>query len=608
MSLVQSPAMFNNHHHNASYQQGHLRSRSYNEMLTSFNASSASSASSHSAPGSTPRPPFSTPAYIKKRSHSDLVKQSTEGLAFYDQKRSRTAPPSPPYEINNKFGPGSALSVSSSSTDKLITSNVVRPNPNLRSRSLSPSKKFSNPLSPSNSPNSSPASSPSKPATAAAPSTPDTSLAAKAQPQTQTQVQTRLQLRDEDEHIHKRIRLPSISAALQSTKSSSIRLKPVITPPTVSLDYFDTYKPNDENWRYELLDTINKDSKYFHLNQYNYLNKYATSAKYQSQSQSQSINSSYGYKPNFDSRISSKITNQRPSLPSVSSICHEKKINFPFESNYTYLNKTYMNDVEKYPEYLELAQSLIQLSQPRRRSDYHDHSAAVSSTAPIPTAVTPPTSYSPNSSVAPPPTRLPIVKPSHYSHQTYTEAPVPVVYHPSGTITPPASRLPSIQTNKYNSYPGMIQENNTANSHSPELVTLHHAPVQVQPLATPAAQQSHKFIPITPPSSKSKSRTELLKSPPKHHYNHHSPRVCISCGSDQSPCWRPSWSIKEGQLCNSCGLRYKKTSARCLNNNCKKIPAKGEWSLMQSKGKTMFDDGHDGYSCLECGWRVEIKT
>ncbi|ABN68092.2 GATA-type transcription factor [Scheffersomyces stipitis CBS 6054] len=466
MSLVQSPAMFNNHHHNASYQQGHLRSRSYNEMLTSFNAS-----------------------------HSDLVKQSTEGLAFYDQKRSRTAPPSPPYEINNKFGPGSALSVSSSSTDKLITSNVIRPNPNLRSRSLSPSKK-----------------------------------------------------------------LPSISAALQSTKSSSIRLKPVITPPTVSLDYFDTYKPNDENWRYELLDTINKDSKYFHLNQYNYLNKYATSAKYQSQSQQHSINS-----------ISSKIANQRPSLPSVSSICHEKKINFPFESNYTYLNKTYMNDVEKYPEYLELAQSLIQLSQP---------------------PVTPPTSYSPNSSAAPPPTRLPIVKPSQYSHQTYTEAPVPVVYHQSGTITPPASRLPSIQ----------------ANNHSPELVTLHHAPVQVQPLATPAAQQSHKFIPITPPSSKSKSRTELLKSPPKHHYNHHSPRVCISCGSDQSPCWRPSWSIKEGQLCNSCGLRYKKTSARCLNNNCKKIPAKGEWSLMQSKGKTMFDDGHDGYSCLECGWRVEIKT
>ncbi|KAK9345700.1 hypothetical protein V1522DRAFT_106624 [Lipomyces starkeyi] len=41
-------------------------------------------------------------------------------------------------------------------------------------------------------------------------------------------------------------------------------------------------------------------------------------------------------------------------------------------------------------------------------------------------------------------------------------------------------------------------------------------------------------------------------------------RRCISCGSDQSPCWRPSWSIEAGQLCNSCGLRYKKTGARML--------------------------------------------
>ena len=120
---------------------------------------------------------------------------------------------------------------------------------------------------------------------------------------------------------------------------------------------------------------------------------------------------------------------------------------------------------------------------------------------------------------------------------------------------------------------------------------------------TPPKKNNTKFIPITPPSAKQKT-TRDLKSPPK---LLNPPRVCISCGSDQSPCWRPSWSSKEGQLCNSCGLRYKKTSARCLNDECKKIPAKGEWSLMVTKGTTKFEDGSEGYGCLECGSAVEVK-
>ncbi|KAK9467391.1 hypothetical protein V1512DRAFT_261088 [Lipomyces arxii] len=77
-------------------------------------------------------------------------------------------------------------------------------------------------------------------------------------------------------------------------------------------------------------------------------------------------------------------------------------------------------------------------------------------------------------------------------------------------------------------------------------------------------------------------------------------RRCISCGSDQSPCWRPSWSIEAGQLCNSCGLRYKKTGARCLSSSCGRIPAKGEWVTMrstQSAGR---------YSCLYCGGGVAV--
>ncbi|KAK9451823.1 uncharacterized protein V1518DRAFT_36116 [Limtongia smithiae] len=77
-------------------------------------------------------------------------------------------------------------------------------------------------------------------------------------------------------------------------------------------------------------------------------------------------------------------------------------------------------------------------------------------------------------------------------------------------------------------------------------------------------------------------------------------RQCISCGSDQSPCWRPSWSIEAGQLCNSCGLRYKKTGARCLSRVCGRIPSKGEWVAMRSTQPT------GRYSCLYCGSGVAV--
>lgn len=95
-----------------------------------------------------------------------------------------------------------------------------------------------------------------------------------------------------------------------------------------------------------------------------------------------------------------------------------------------------------------------------------------------------------------------------------------------------------------------------------------------------------------------------------HHHNQ-SKRKCISCGSDQSPCWRPSWSTSAGQLCNSCGLRYKKTGARCIDPNCCRIPAKGEWTVMRSRGTTRITraDGSlgDVYACLHCNGEVEVK-
>lgn len=86
----------------------------------------------------------------------------------------------------------------------------------------------------------------------------------------------------------------------------------------------------------------------------------------------------------------------------------------------------------------------------------------------------------------------------------------------------------------------------------------------------------------------------------------HSKRRCISCGSDQSPCWRPSWSPSAGQLCNSCGLRYKKTNARCLNKSCGRIPAKCEWASI--KNDAVKDaDGKIHYRCTSCKGEIEVK-
>lgn len=495
------------------YTPGHIRSRSYNELLLQFKASITSLSPKVASP--VLAPPTQKLFYVKKRSYSDLINDSTGLLEASATKRSRTAPPSPPspaspsHELKHPPLPLPDLRIHSERHSHGRTA---------RCRSSSPSRNRFNPPSPSNSPKSSPVSLP--------PRNPSVSVSPKATLY--------------ENSPNAKITLPSIASALRAPLPP-IKLHPIT--PTVSLDYFDTYKPNDKNWRYELLDTINRGSKTFNLNQYNYLNKGPSPA----------LSSSFGGKPRFDSRISSKIRDyghysvKKPTvLPGIKYM--ERKINFPYESNYTYLNKTYMNDVEKYPEYLELAQLLIQLSKPPQFNSYTKLS---------------------------PPVFNPLVSPMA---QTYSEQTGLNVTLPSSTI------LPGLRpTNATQAFASMMAENT----------------------ASPPREKHTKFIPITPPSAKSKSRSELLKLPPKSHL--HAARVCISCGSDQSPCWRPSWSIKEGQLCNSCGLRYKKTSTRCLKKSCKKIPAKGEWLLMQSKGKTTFDDGSEGYSCLDCGGKVEVK-
>ncbi|SCU98426.1 LADA_0H12948g1_1 [Lachancea dasiensis] len=89
-------------------------------------------------------------------------------------------------------------------------------------------------------------------------------------------------------------------------------------------------------------------------------------------------------------------------------------------------------------------------------------------------------------------------------------------------------------------------------------------------------------------------------------------RTCISCLASDSPCWRPSWTNKkQDQLCNSCGLRYKKTQTRCLNDSCRKIPSKGELAIMKANGmlSTVGSGGETirALGCLFCNSLVETK-
>lgn len=391
-----------------------------------------------------------------------------------------------------------------------------------------------------------------------------------------------------------KVTLPSISDALAGLAQRSPNGLGRTIVPTLSLDYFDTYKPNDENWRYGLLDSIKHS-----------VGDETPKAKPQ-RPKLPLIGQLNSVRPNFDSRL--KV------VPTFA----ERKINFPYESNYTYLNKTYMNDVERYPEYLELAQLLIQLlrpqpytaplayslnpqpgfSHPKLEPDHavlherHVHERHVQQRAPVQQHVdrhvlhvSEPQHQHPHFH------EQPRVEHRH-GHNSAPHSPPMGAFSPyySAVTSPSATRLPSLAHIAYTTP-------DTSFEYKPSLPTMKKD--------KKTSAQRTRFIPITPPSVKDKTRLELMKLPPRNTHSTH--RVCISCGSDQSPCWRPSWSIKEGQLCNSCGLRYKKTAARCLNDECKKIPAKGEWSLMQTKGKTSFADGEEAYGCLECGFKVEVK-
>lgn len=89
--------------------------------------------------------------------------------------------------------------------------------------------------------------------------------------------------------------------------------------------------------------------------------------------------------------------------------------------------------------------------------------------------------------------------------------------------------------------------------------------------------------------------------------NNSNGKKCLSCNTTNSPCWRPSWDTSKGQLCNSCGLRYRKSKARCMNDSCLLIPSKGEWGLIQRRGKFVFSADRELYKCLQCDHAMEVK-
>lgn len=138
------------------------------------------------------------------------------------------------------------------------------------------------------------------------------------------------------------------------------------------------------------------------------------------------------------------------------------------------------------------------------------------------------------------------------------------------------------------------------------------SPHKSSPVQAPVPPPPHMASPHPSPHLETTLVASPALSPPKPvvqttYTPSYGKRRCISCGSDQSPCWRPSWSASAGQLCNSCGLRYKKTGARCTESDCGRIPAKGEWAVMRNTAKRNPDSGRMEYACIYCRGVVEVN-
>ncbi|KAF9089435.1 DNA-binding transcription repressor [Mortierella sp. AD031] len=79
---------------------------------------------------------------------------------------------------------------------------------------------------------------------------------------------------------------------------------------------------------------------------------------------------------------------------------------------------------------------------------------------------------------------------------------------------------------------------------------------------------------------------------------------CEACGASETPCWRPGYTAHSA-LCNSCGLRYKKSNVYCSKEGCKYIPLKTEYAAMDAE---RTNHGRNHLLCQKCRSPVALPT
>ncbi|KAF9944492.1 DNA-binding transcription repressor [Mortierella alpina] len=122
-------------------------------------------------------------------------------------------------------------------------------------------------------------------------------------------------------------------------------------------------------------------------------------------------------------------------------------------------------------------------------------------------------------------------------------------------------------------------------------------------LPVPKKPRTPKSLPPKPVKATHASPKKTLTAAPK------PPRTpgpgqkhCEACGATETPCWRPGYTAST-VLCNSCGLRYKKSNVYCTKLSCKYIPLKTEYAAMEAE---RAQNGWDHLRCQECGERVAL--
>ncbi|KAG0279537.1 DNA-binding transcription repressor [Linnemannia exigua] len=92
------------------------------------------------------------------------------------------------------------------------------------------------------------------------------------------------------------------------------------------------------------------------------------------------------------------------------------------------------------------------------------------------------------------------------------------------------------------------------------------------------------------------------KKPAKARESKAATKKCEACGASETPCWRPGYTAHSA-LCNSCGLRYKKSNVFCAKVGCKYIPLKTEYAAMEAE---RVKSGRAHLVCHKCKGPVAL--